>query len=73
MDNIGGLSVFIGLLVPVPAAVSKEPALNGITGEDVAKGAGIVAGGYIVYRVVRMLPSLIPVLWPTIPANLAIP
>jgi hypothetical protein len=36
----------------------------------------IVGGGaalYIAYRVVRFLPSLAPPLWPTIPANLAVP
>jgi len=39
--------------------------------------AGAAAGavtGYIIYRVVRMLPSVaIPPLWPTIPANALIP
>jgi len=35
----------------------------------------VVAGGtaYVIYRCARMLPSLFPALWPTIPANLAIP
>ncbi|WP_460227975.1 hypothetical protein, partial [Aurantivibrio infirmus] len=35
----------------------------------------VAVGGtiYVVYRCLRMLPSLIPVLWPTIPANAAIP
>ena len=35
----------------------------------------VVAGGtaYLVYRCLRMVPSLLPPLWPTIPANLAIP
>ncbi|MCY4747421.1 Ig-like domain repeat protein [Pelomonas sp. UHG3] len=32
-----------------------------------------VAGGYVVYRCVRMLPSLLPPLWWTIPANAAVP
>jgi len=39
-------------------------------------GGGVVvtaATAYVVYRVVRMLPSLAPPLWPSIPANLAIP
>jgi len=36
----------------------------------VAAAVGVVAGGYIVYRCVRMLPSLFPPLWPTIPANM---
>lgn len=38
-----------------------------------AAGAAVVGTGYIIYRVVRFLPSLAPPLWPTIPANLAIP
>lgn len=35
----------------------------------------VVMGGtaYVVYRCVRMVPSLFPPLWPTIPANAAIP
>jgi type VI secretion system secreted protein VgrG len=39
--------------------------------------AGAVAatmfGGYVAYRCLRMLPSLLPPLWPTIPANLTLP
>jgi len=35
--------------------------------------AATMVGGYLVYRCVRMLPSLLPPLWPTIPANLALP
>jgi len=38
--------------------------------------AGVVVGvgtGYIIYRVIRFLPSLAPPLWPTIPANAIIP
>lgn len=30
-------------------------------------------GGYVTYRAVRMLPSFLPPLWPTIPVNFAIP
>jgi hypothetical protein len=39
----------------------------------VGVGAGAVATGYIVYRVIRFLPSLLPPLWWTIPANVAVP
>jgi hypothetical protein len=40
----------------------------------VAAGAAAgVATGYIIYRVIRFLPSLAPPLWPTIPANVIIP
>jgi hypothetical protein len=50
---------------------------NPICGDDCkTKVASVVmAGGtaYIVYRCIRMIPSLLPPLWPTIPANAAIP
>lgn len=38
-------------------------------------GTGVAAGAllYGAYRVIRMLPSLLPPLWPTIPANVAVP
>ncbi|MBS0126060.1 hypothetical protein KB874_18395 [Aestuariicoccus sp. KMU-90] len=38
-----------------------------------AGGAAAVGAGYLLYRGIRMLPSLFPPLWGTIPANLAIP
>jgi RHS repeat-associated protein len=48
-----------------------------VTPTDLAKGAAatgaVVGTGYIIYRVIRMLPSLFPPLWETIPANLVIP
>lgn len=47
---------------------TREAAYNASIGT-----AGAIAGGYIVYRVIRFLPSLFPPLWPTIPANVAIP
>ncbi|MCZ7619695.1 MAG: hypothetical protein M5U32_15880 [Myxococcota bacterium] len=31
------------------------------------------AGGYATYRVLRMIPSMLPPLWPSIPLNLALP
>src|SRR5262249_15121916 len=41
---------------------------------DTAVDAVAVAGtAYIVYRCARMLPSLLPPLWWTIPANAAVP
>lgn len=36
-------------------------------------GLSVGAGGYITYRIIRMIPSLFPTLWGTIPANVAIP
>jgi RHS repeat-associated protein len=61
------------LLVPPPA--DPEPSKCGDnscteTAAQVVVGAGVV---YVIYRCVRMVPSLIPPLWPTIPANAAIP
>ncbi|MBP7142504.1 MAG: hypothetical protein KBA71_11400 [Opitutaceae bacterium] len=35
--------------------------------------SAVVGGGYLVYRGVRMLPSHLPPLWWTIPANAAVP
>jgi hypothetical protein len=39
----------------------------------VAVVGGTVAAGYLIYRVARMIPSLFPPLWWTIPANAVIP
>lgn len=39
----------------------------------VGGGAAAIGAGYLIYRAVRMIPSLFPPLWPTIPANAAIP
>jgi len=39
----------------------------------VAAGAAAIGTGYIIYRIIRFLPSLAPPLWPTIPANAIIP
>ncbi|MEM7173269.1 MAG: RHS repeat-associated core domain-containing protein, partial [Pseudomonadota bacterium] len=39
----------------------------------VAGAAALGAAGYIAYRCIRMIPSLLPPFWPTIPANVAIP
>jgi len=43
------------------------------TGCAVVATAATVGAGYIAYRCARMIPSLFPPLWPTIPANVAIP
>lgn len=63
-----------------PAPSPKEwvnpnpaPVAPAIRTEDVVVVGGAVAGGYLLYRVVRMLPSLAPPLWWTIPGNLAVP
>jgi len=53
-----------------PAADPKP--VDGAVKSVAATGA-VVGAGYVVYRIIRFLPSLIPPLWETIPANLAIP
>jgi hypothetical protein len=64
---------------PNPTAADWEKQ-NGTTVEDWLKGhpnsvkaAAALGAGYIIYRVIRFLPSLFPPLWPTIPENVAIP
>jgi|GEM_PF-1784639 len=64
--------------VPVPRTVPFPRTVpSGPSAEDVGKGVVVVGAGigigYLIYRGVRMVPSLFPPLWPTIPANLAIP
>jgi RHS repeat-associated protein len=62
---------------PRPAEMPFPGAKSEMCGEDCKDTAAtvVVAGGtaYIVYRCVRMVPSLMPPLWPTIPANLVVP
>ena len=36
-------------------------------------GAAAAGTAYLIYRGIRMLPSLLPPLWPTIPANVVLP
>jgi RHS repeat-associated protein len=58
---------------PVPVtAPAPEPVRVNVP-QTVAEGVGIGVGVYLLYRGIRMLPSLLPPLWPTIPANVAIP
>lgn len=59
--------------IPSPIPATRPRTVPQITGEDVAKVAAGVGIGYIIYRGIRMIPSLFPPLWPTIPANAAIP
>jgi membrane protein involved in colicin uptake len=41
--------------------------------KKIVSGAFAIGGGYVVYRVIRILPSLAPPLWWTMPVNIAIP
>lgn len=62
---------------PVLGSGTLVPTVSAITATDVAVGtAGVAAGvgaGYLIYRGIRMIPSLFPPLWWTIPNNLAFP
>ena len=70
---------------PSPAPQSEaarrvsEPPADGteIPASEIAVAVGAAAAtvgaGYIIYRIARMLPSLLPPLWWTIPANVAVP
>jgi len=60
---------------PVPQASEwVDPNPSGpSTATYVAGGAAAVGVGYLLYRGVRMIPSLFPPLRPPIPANAAIP
>lgn len=43
------------------------------SGSTVVKTAAGVGAAYVAYRCIRMLPSLVPPLWWTLPANAAVP
>ncbi|KXF83023.1 eCIS core domain-containing protein [Enterovibrio coralii] len=58
---------------PQPVRVPRVRTRPLVEPEVVVGAAATVGIGYLIYRGVRMLPSLAPPLWPTIPANLAIP
>ena len=55
-----------------------KPKTNGYVKKSSADGVGAavvggIAAGYLFYRGMRLLPSLLPVAWWTIPANLMVP
>jgi len=59
---------------PVPAPLpAQSHEKRDDTVKSVAKAGTAVGVAYIAYRVIRMLPSLFPPLWETIPINLAVP
>ena len=58
---------------PVPTAKEWKNPSNTSATKVVVGGAAAIGGGYLLYRGLRMIPSLFPPLWPTIPANAAIP
>ncbi|HEU4714499.1 MAG TPA: RHS repeat-associated core domain-containing protein [Pyrinomonadaceae bacterium] len=61
---------------PAPHPTPATRTNTGLTDGEKKAVVGVVVGvgtGYIIYRVVRMTPSLAPPLWWTIPINLATP
>lgn len=52
---------------------TKRSTVTQNVGKGVAVIGGSVATGYLLYRSVRLLPSLFPTFWWTIPANLVTP
>ncbi|WP_019909770.1 RHS repeat-associated core domain-containing protein [Paenibacillus sp. HW567] len=46
---------------------------NSMNYDNIETSLYVVGGGYLAYRGIRLLPSLIPILWPTLPANLLAP
>lgn len=40
---------------------------------NIEKGIYVAGTRYVLYREIRLLPSLVPILWPTFPANLVTP
>ena len=52
---------------------TKRSTVTQNVGKGLALVGGSAAAGYLIYRGVRMLPSLVPALWWTIPANLTTP
>jgi hypothetical protein len=62
-----------GSEVPDPPQLEDGQACGDDCQQRVATVAVGAAGVYIVYRCLRMVPSLAPPLWWTIPANAALP
>jgi hypothetical protein len=58
---------------PEPDPEPTPEPTDGQVCKSVAVAVAVPTGAYIIYRVVRFLPSLLPPLWETIPLNLAVP
>lgn len=58
---------------PVPVTSPRPVRTPVVTPRAVAGGVAAVGLGYLIYRGIRMIPSLAPPLWWTIPGNLAVP
>ncbi|OEE67125.1 hypothetical protein A1OO_15320 [Enterovibrio norvegicus FF-33] len=62
----------VPVVKPVPHTVPRT-APHTVTPQAVAGAAATVGLGYLIYRGIRMIPSLAPPLWWTVPGNLALP
>ena len=60
-------------LASEPAPYPRPKLREAEAADAVATGVGVGAAIYVTYRAVRMIPSLFPPLWVTIPANAAVP
>ncbi|HQT90202.1 MAG TPA: hypothetical protein PK677_16990 [Acidiphilium sp.] len=58
---------------PLPSPQSAQSSAGNQNAKTALEAGGAVTAGYIAYRVIRMIPSLFPPLWWTIPENVAIP
>jgi RHS repeat-associated protein len=59
---------------PCDDNLPETPEEDGLSVGETAMVAVAAAGvGYVVYRAIRIIPSLIPPLWWTLPANIAVP
>ncbi|MNX73827.1 hypothetical protein D3C86_1052390 [compost metagenome] len=51
----------------------QNPSTSSIDTGEVKTGIYVIGGGYLLYRGIRLIPSLVPFLWPTLPANVLAP
>ena len=51
----------------------KDDKKKSETLKTVAKGAVTIGAAYVTYRIIRLLPSLLPPLWPTLVPNVILP
>ncbi|MFD2180470.1 eCIS core domain-containing protein [Veronia pacifica] len=63
----------VPVVPPVTQPVTPRIRTPSVNPKVVVGAAATVGVGYLIYRGFRMLPSLLPPFWPTIPANLAVP
>jgi len=72
-NNRGNPNNVIEFPQPQQVPARDRPAAAAIEVEDVLIAGGAIAAGYLIWRGIRLLPSLFPPLWWTLPKNLVIP